>query len=103
MIPFRNNVKNISLFKHGNQNELLMGLNENGSGTILNLDSEQIAFRFYERKSTRIVEQIWVNSKTLIQLIDEPVPHLQKYELINSDIIKTDETYLRNLEKVSCL
>ena len=44
------------MFKHGNSNELLMGLSENGSGLILNLDTEQIAFRFEERKSTKAVE-----------------------------------------------
>lgn len=75
-----------------------MGLSDNGSGLILNLDSEQIVFRFDQRRSTRTVESKWLNSKTLIRLLDDPVPILQKYEWINSQFIKTNEIILNNLE-----
>ena len=75
-----------------------MGLSDNGSGLILNLDSEQIVFRFDQRRATRTVESKWLNSKTLIRLLDDPVPILQKYEWINSQFIKTNEIILNNLE-----
>lgn len=56
-----------------------MGLSEDGSGLIYNLDTEQVAYCFERRLSTKAVQVQWLNAKQMIKLLDDPIPTLQKY------------------------
>jgi len=63
VIALANAFTSVQLFRKDVANELLMGFNADGSGLIFNLDTEQVAYYFEPRRSTRTVHTQWLNQK----------------------------------------